>query len=596
VVASAVGAWLTVTSLGSTGGPIAWSNPIPIVASSLIAESASSYSLSQISCHTTSLCVAVSQGGRALVTSSPTADVGPWDAADIDGTHLLTSVSCPSASLCVAVDAEGDAVVSTDPTGGASAWQTADIDRARVLMSVSCPSASLCVAVDAEGDAVVSTDPTGGASAWQVTAVDRANAPLYDVSCASESLCVAVDGFGDVVTSINPTGGSEEWNVANVDGIHSFPGGVSCPSISLCVAADNAGNAVTSTNPAGGAQAWTVTPVAGAGALGIVSCPTAKLCVATQTDGRVIASTDPTGEASTWVSSSIDAPSSVIDGLSCAVGPMCVAFDSADNAILGTGAAATQVLAISLAGVGRGSVSGQGVSCPSLCSANYPTGTSVTLTAKPASGSTFTGFSGDCTGSAPCQMTLDTPKSVTATFAANVNQPSFRLSVSLGGLGGGTVRGAGISCPPHCSESYTPATAVSLLATPEKGSVLAGWGGACKGTKECQVTMRANESVKATFAEAGARSLVNITHLAVDRRRHLVIVRFETRLPVPGTQCALVRRGVARGRPSRRPEPHFADCRSPVVYTHLRPGAYTVYVRASDMEASDLAMRRFELR
>ncbi|MEI6209479.1 MAG: DUF1566 domain-containing protein, partial [Desulfuromonadales bacterium] len=49
-------------------------------------------------------------------------------------------------------------------------------------------------------------------------------------------------------------------------------------------------------------------------------------------------------------------------------------------------------------------------------SGRYIIGTLVTLTATPAAGSTFIGWSGACSGSGACQITMDAVKSVTATF------------------------------------------------------------------------------------------------------------------------------------------------------------------------------------
>lgn len=73
------------------------------------------------------------------------------------------------------------------------------------------------------------------------------------------------------------------------------------------------------------------------------------------------------------------------------------------------------------AGPGSGTVtSGDGkIDCGSTCSASYAVGSpasQVTLTATPAAGSSFAGWSGGCSGSGACQVTLDAAKSVTATF------------------------------------------------------------------------------------------------------------------------------------------------------------------------------------
>jgi hypothetical protein len=58
------------------------------------------------------------------------------------------------------------------------------------------------------------------------------------------------------------------------------------------------------------------------------------------------------------------------------------------------------------------------ISCPGgLCSAGYPYASIVNLSASPDSTSTFTGWSGACTGT-PCNVTMHEAKSVTAAFTA----------------------------------------------------------------------------------------------------------------------------------------------------------------------------------
>jgi hypothetical protein len=77
------------------------------------------------------------------------------------------------------------------------------------------------------------------------------------------------------------------------------------------------------------------------------------------------------------------------------------------------------ILIVSTSGTGSGTISSNpaGISCGPTCSASITTGTSVTLTATPSSGSTFTGWTGSCSGSGTCQMSMDAAKSVIATFA-----------------------------------------------------------------------------------------------------------------------------------------------------------------------------------
>jgi hypothetical protein len=75
-------------------------------------------------------------------------------------------------------------------------------------------------------------------------------------------------------------------------------------------------------------------------------------------------------------------------------------------------------LTVNVAGTGTGTVSSTpaGISCPGTCSASFAGGTSVTLTASAAAGSTFAGWSGACTGTASCMVTMSAAQSVTATF------------------------------------------------------------------------------------------------------------------------------------------------------------------------------------
>jgi hypothetical protein len=54
----------------------------------------------------------------------------------------------------------------------------------------------------------------------------------------------------------------------------------------------------------------------------------------------------------------------------------------------------------------------------------YSSGTSVTLTATPATGSTFAGWSGACSGTGTCTVTMDANKTVTATFTSTVRPPA----------------------------------------------------------------------------------------------------------------------------------------------------------------------------
>ncbi len=76
---------------------------------------------------------------------------------------------------------------------------------------------------------------------------------------------------------------------------------------------------------------------------------------------------------------------------------------------------------VNLAGSGQGTVTSApaGINCGSQCTATIFSPTSLTLTATPAAGYVFTGWSGACKGTGACSIT-STSASVTATFSATL--------------------------------------------------------------------------------------------------------------------------------------------------------------------------------
>ncbi|HJR01551.1 MAG TPA: PASTA domain-containing protein, partial [Methylomirabilota bacterium] len=82
--------------------------------------------------------------------------------------------------------------------------------------------------------------------------------------------------------------------------------------------------------------------------------------------------------------------------------------------------AAPSTLTVTTAGTGSGSVSSSpaGIECGATCTHAFALGTQVTLSATAAAGSTFAGWSGACSGTGPCTLTMNADQSVTATFRA----------------------------------------------------------------------------------------------------------------------------------------------------------------------------------
>jgi len=164
-----------------------------------------------------------------------------------------------------------------------------------------------------------------------------------------------------------------------------------------------------------------------------------------------------------------------------------------------TTGAIDKTLSVNASGGGSGSISSDltGVACGTICWHDYADGALVTLTATPAASSRFVGWSGACSGTGSCALTMSADHTATATFALLP-----KLSVAKSGSGKGTVTSspAGISCGSTCAVYYNPGTSVTLTAIPATGSRFVGWnGGGCSGTGGCTVTMSQARSVTATF-------------------------------------------------------------------------------------------------
>ena len=93
-----------------------------------------------------------------------------------------------------------------------------------------------------------------------------------------------------------------------------------------------------------------------------------------------------------------------------------VAYTTALHQWLSAGT--TFSLSVSKSGNGSGTVTSApaGINCGASCIAPFAPGTSVTLTAAPAAGSSFTGWSGACSGTGSCTLVVNADTSVTANF------------------------------------------------------------------------------------------------------------------------------------------------------------------------------------
>jgi hypothetical protein len=176
-----------------------------------------------------------------------------------------------------------------------------------------------------------------------------------------------------------------------------------------------------------------------------------------------------------------------------------ITMDS-NKSVTATFNTSSYTLTVTKSGVGTGTVtsSPSGINCGSICSYQFASGTSVTLTATPDSGSAFGGWSGDITGSSSTiTVTMDSNKNVTATFTS-----SYTIIIMKSGRGSGTVTSnpSGINCGSICSYQFASGANVTLTAIPDSPSTFGGWSGAVTDTNTTViVTMNSDKIITATF-------------------------------------------------------------------------------------------------
>ncbi len=168
---------------------------------------------------------------------------------------------------------------------------------------------------------------------------------------------------------------------------------------------------------------------------------------------------------------------------------------------------------------GNGTVTSNptGIDCTSTtassgCQASFITGTQVTLIATSGPDSQFAGWSGACSGTGDCTVTMNQSRNVGAVFV----QIADPFTVMLSGTGTGKVTSnpSGISCSNDgfssdqaCSTEFIRTTPVTLTATPGPDSEFVRWTGGCVGTAlTCTTTAQGAKNVTAEF-RLGRRGL-----------------------------------------------------------------------------------------
>ncbi len=326
---------------------------------------------------------------------------------------------------------------------------------------------------------------------------------------------------------------------SGVGTVSSTPAGLDCGS--TCEADFDAGSSVTliaSASPGNVFAGWS-----GAGCSGTMVCTvsgnaivtavfntsvnTASLTVTKSGTGSGIVRSNPSGiecgnacsagfAAGTRVTlTAIPSGSASFAGWSGAcsgTGPCEVVLNN-DQTVNAEFTAVPQTALLTVNKSGNGTVVSDpgGINCGNTCAANFASGSTVTLTATPAGGATFSGWGGACSGTGPCSVVMNGNQTVTAAFAP----PSqVTLTVTTQGAGSGSVSSVpgGINnCTGTCTATFVVGTTVTLTANPSGGSSFAGWSGAgCSGTAACVVVLTSSQTVTATFDPPPSMSALNV--------------------------------------------------------------------------------------
>jgi hypothetical protein len=220
-------------------------------------------------------------------------------------------------------------------------------------------------------------------------------------------------------------------------------------------------------------------------------------------------------------------------------------------------------LSVERIGSGAGTVTSSptGIDCGAACSGTYAAGSIVTLSASPASGSSFAGWGGDCSGAGACTLTMSAARSVQAEFEA-VSETTP------------TPTTAGVTT----TNDTTPTAELgSNAATPSDGIAPA-----ITRLGLSPPAFHAARSGPALAAAVGARVSMTVSEPAT--------VTFRVSRYVAGQQRWVLLRGrIARSLPAGANALRY---RGRISGRTLRPGRYRLLVRARDAAGNLSSQRR----
>lgn len=164
-----------------------------------------------------------------------------------------------------------------------------------------------------------------------------------------------------------------------------------------------------------------------------------------------------------------------------------------------------------------------GIECGQSCIAAFRMGTRVVLKALPAKQSILVGWSGPCSGTEDCVLTVKGPTRVGVEFSRQ-EEKYGNVTIEKDGDGTGSVvsEPAGLNCGKICDARFPSGQEVRIRATADKDSRFAGWAGPCSGIEPCHLEVRGDSRLKARFI----KSQVVVTQSKLDLQGN--VIHFET--------------------------------------------------------------------
>jgi subtilase family serine protease len=220
----------------------------------------------------------------------------------------------------------------------------------------------------------------------------------YGIDCPSA--CSATMAGGPAVTLTATPATSGAWVFSGWSG--------ACSGAGTCQVTVDAAKSVTATF----VQGFTLsTSVSGSGT--VTSSPGSINCPTTCSDGYAA------NAAVTLTATPADGWSFAgWNGAGCGSTGSCMVTMNQAQSVTATFAQITYTLSVGVAGNGGVTSTPSGIDCGSVCSADFLSGTQVTLVASPAGGAVFNGWAGACSGSGSCTVTVNSLENVTAMFSS----------------------------------------------------------------------------------------------------------------------------------------------------------------------------------